>query len=48
MDHGLMLGMLVGGILLSAFPIALGVAIGVKAYRYYRGWREVQRAGAEK
>lgn len=39
MDHGLMTGMFIAGILLSAFPIALGVAIGVRALRYYREWR---------
>lgn len=39
MDHGLMTGMLIGGIVLSVFPIAVGVAIGVRAYRYYREWR---------
>ena len=39
MDHGLMTGMLVAGVVLSAFPIALGVAIGIRAYRYYRDWR---------
>jgi hypothetical protein len=45
MDHGLMMGMLIGGIVLSAFPIALGVAIGVRAYRYYREWRAAEIAG---
>jgi hypothetical protein len=42
MDHGLMTGMLVAGIALSAFPIALGVAIAVKAYRYYRDWKAAE------
>jgi hypothetical protein len=44
MDHGLMLGMLIAGIVLSAFPIALGVAIGVLALKHYRAAR---RPGAE-
>ncbi len=44
MDHGLMTGMLVAGVVLSAFPIALGVAIGVRAYRYYRDWRKAEGA----
>lgn len=42
MDHGLMTGMLVAGVVLSAFPIALGVAIGIRAYRYYREWRSAE------
>jgi hypothetical protein len=45
MDHGLMTGMLVAGVVLSAFPIALGLAIGIRAYRYYREWRSEERGG---
>ena len=39
-DHGLMIGMLVAGVLLSAFPIALFVALGVAALREYRATRD--------
>lgn len=48
MDHGLMTGMMIGGILLSAIPIALGVALGVAGLRLYREQREADRRGGER
>lgn len=44
MDHGLMNGMLVAGVLLSAIPISLGIAVGVQVLRRYRA----SRAGADR
>lgn len=43
MDHGLMVGMFVGGILLSAFPIALGVWLFVLGIRAYRAEQAVEQ-----
>lgn len=40
-----MQGMIVGGILLSAFPIALGVALGVAGWRLYREQRTAEERG---
>jgi hypothetical protein len=40
MDHGLMMGMLIGGLLLSAVPLALGTALCVAGIRIYREERE--------
>lgn len=42
MDHGLMMGMLIGGVLLSAPPIALGIYLWVLYFRQYRIHREGQ------
>lgn len=42
MNDGLMYGMLIGGILLSAVPITLGIAVGVLALRHYREFRAAE------
>jgi hypothetical protein len=39
MNHGVMIGMLWAGVLLSAIPVALGVGIGIYALRQYRKGR---------
>ena len=39
MDHGLMTGMLIAGILMSIFPITLGIALWMVAVRLYRAER---------
>ena len=44
MDHGLMNGMLVAGVLLSAIPISLGIAVGVRVLR----WHRASRAGEDR
>jgi hypothetical protein len=43
MDHGLMYGMLIAGIVLSAPPILLGVVVGVLALRHRRAGRPAAR-----
>jgi hypothetical protein len=45
MDHGLMVGMFVGGVLLSALPIGLSIALCVAGYRAYRAEQEAERRG---
>lgn len=45
MDHGLMYGMLIAGIVLSAPPLLLGVVIGVLALRNRRAGREALPPG---
>lgn len=40
-----MQGMVLGGILLSAFPIALGIALGVAGWRLYREQRAADERG---
>lgn len=39
MNEGLMTGMIWGGVLLSSFPIALGIGIGIYAFRRWRAER---------
>lgn len=46
MDHGLMVGMYIGGVLLSAPPIALWVALFVWGIRAYRAERTAERRAA--
>jgi hypothetical protein len=48
MDHGLMTGMLLGGILLSVIPLIVGVALGVLAVRHYREERRAEGSRARK
>lgn len=45
MDHGLMSGMLVAGIVLSAPPILLGVIVGVLALRHRLAGRSAPGRG---
>ena len=45
MSHGLMEGMLLGGLLMSAIPLALGIGVALWALRRRR---EARAAGVEK
>jgi hypothetical protein len=36
MDHGVMVGMFIGGVVMMAPPVLLGVGIGVYVYRQWR------------
>jgi hypothetical protein len=47
MDHGLMVGMLIGGILMSVFPIALFIVMFVVGFRLYRAEQSAERGEAE-
>lgn len=46
MDHGLMQGMLLGGVLLSSVPVLLGIGIGIYVLRRFRTDRSSHPRGA--
>ena len=39
MDHGFMVGMMLGGLLVAAVPTALTVGVGIVIVRHYRNER---------